>query len=60
MTSPPGARHDEETGGAEGASHIAAFFRAREVALGLGRIIALHHRPSTLHRNRSHIRCLCF
>jgi hypothetical protein len=30
------------------------------VEAGLGRIVALHHRPSTLNQNCYHIRCLYF
>jgi hypothetical protein len=41
--------HDEETGGFEGAGHIAAFFRARVVALGLGRIVALYYTAHPLY-----------
>jgi hypothetical protein len=37
-------------------SHRHGFFRA--VARGLGRVVALHHRPSTLHQIREQIRCL--
>jgi hypothetical protein len=33
---------------------------AAEAALGLGRIAALHHRPSASHRIHEHIRCLYF
>jgi hypothetical protein len=31
-----------------------------EVVLGLGRIVALHHRSPTVYGNSYHIRCLCF
>ena len=32
----------------------------KRVSLGLGRIVALHHRPSTIYRNSEHIRRLLF
>ena len=31
-----------------------------EVQLGLGRIVALHHRASTSYKIHEQIRCLCF
>jgi hypothetical protein len=31
-----------------------------EARLGLGRIVALHHRSSTSHQIRDHMRSLCF
>ena len=31
-----------------------------EVGIGLGRIVALHYRSSTLYQIRKHIRCLYF
>ena len=34
--------------------------RESEAPLGLGRIVAGHHRASTSHQNREHIRCLYF
>ena len=43
-----------------GCADGAAVAKTLAVALGLGRTAALHHRLSTSHRIREHIRCLYF
>ena len=44
--------------GAAAVETVGELLRIVEVDTGLGRIVALRHRPSTLYQIREHIRCL--
>jgi hypothetical protein len=59
----PATGYDESVENADGVRVISIggrMYRKRAVALGLGRIVALYHRSSTLYQIREDIRCLYF